>query len=109
MKFESFEYRDELAKKIKGSRKEDIVGKDQEILEEEREKIIYKVSKLIQDLRRGLSPEMRVHLEEFKKQNEDSQELQDLYIIIDISEALTQRHRLMIEAEAIEDIYYASD
>ncbi len=104
-KFESQEYRKDLASKLRQARSGDGKEAGREILNRERESVLYKASELIHQLKKGLPKEYAAYANGFL-QPENQESLERSFEIRDISSELTLEHRVYIEAELIEDFYY---
>lgn len=103
--FESQEYRNELANKLKQTRNEEGRESGKVLLNEERETAIYKVSALLNELKKRLPKEYLGYLESFLKPG-DLEALHETFEITDISDKLTPEHRLVVESEILENFYY---
>ena len=104
-KFESEEYRDQLAVKITQARSTEGRNKAKELLKTEHESLLYKVSELLSKLKNVLPKEYQDYLDEFIKV-EDSEEVLEKFEVKDISSLLTLEHKLFIEAEILEHFVF---
>src|SRR3989344_1750559 len=105
MKFESQEYRHSLAKNLKEKRSQGENDEAREMLEKEKEAKLYEVTRMIQELRRGLPKTASEELDAFLEDKEDTEDMRANFDIVDVSGRLTQEHRLFIELDIIHDFY----
>lgn len=106
-KFESQVYRKKLADEIKQVRTESGRDMGRQLLKQEHESEIYQASVILKELKRNLPEEYQAKLNSFLT-FESQESLAENFEITDISDKLSIKHRLVIEAGILENLYYHS-
>lgn len=103
-KFESQEYRDRLAKKIKAVRKENTREQAKADLNKEKtESDLYRISSSLHELKQSLPKEVRLAIDEFLIPK-NKEILERDFDVEDVSGLLSQEQKLFIELNIIEDL-----